>query len=58
MTAVLEGLPRELRNLCWRLKAETVTEISRGTGVPRGTIYESIKKLREIFEDAGLKDYQ
>ena len=57
VTAVLEGLPRELRNLCWRLQAETVTEISRGTGVPRGTIYESIKKLREIFEDAGLRDY-
>ena len=57
VAAVLERLPRELRNLCWRLKTETVTEISRDTCVPRGTIYESIKKLREIFEDAGLKDY-
>ena len=57
VTAVLEGLPPELRNLCRGLKAKTVTEISRDTGVPRGTIYESIKKLREIFEDAGLKDY-
>ena len=57
VAAVIEGLPHELRNLCRRLKAETVTEISRDTGVPRGTIYESIKKLREIFEDAGLKDY-
>ena len=50
VAAVIEGLPHELRNLCRRLKAETVTEISRDTGVPRGTIYESIKKLREIFE--------
>ena len=57
VTAVLEGLPPKLRNLCWRLQAETVTEISRDTCVPRGTIYESIKKLREIFEDAGLRDY-
>ena len=57
VAAVLEELPRELHNLCRRLQAETVTEISRDTGVPRGTIYESIKKLREIFEDAGLKDY-
>ena len=57
VTAVLEELPPKLRNLCRRLKDETVTEISRGTGVPRGTIYESIKKLREIFEDAGLMDY-
>ena len=57
VAAVIEGLPHELRNLCRRLKAETVTEISRDTGVPRGTIYESIKKLREIFKDAGLRNY-
>ena len=57
VAAVLETLPPELRELCRSLKAESVTEISRDTGIPRGTIYESIKKLREIFEDAGLKDY-
>ena len=57
VAAVIEGLPHELRNLCRRLKAETVTEISRDTGVPRGTIYESIKKLRAIFKDAGLRNY-
>ena len=57
VAAALEGLPHELRNLCRRLMAETVSEISRDTCVPRGTIYESIKKLREIFEDAGLRDY-
>ena len=57
VAAVLESLPPELRELCRRLKAESVTEISRDTGVPRGTIYEGIKKLREIFEDAGLRDY-
>ena len=33
VVAILEGLPHELRNLCRRLKAETVTEISRDTGV-------------------------
>ena len=57
VAAVLERLPPELRELCRRLGTETVTEISRDAGVPRGTIYESIKELREIFEDAGLKDY-
>ena len=57
VAAVIEGLPHELRNLCRRLMAETVSEISRDTGVPRGTIYESIKKLREIFKDAGLRNY-
>ncbi|MDY6903826.1 MAG: sigma-70 family RNA polymerase sigma factor [Thermodesulfobacteriota bacterium] len=53
----VEQLPPELRRLCKRLETETVTEISRDTGIPRGTIYESIKKLRAIFEDAGLRDY-
>ena len=53
----IEKLPPELRELCERLDTDTVTEISRDTGIPRGTIYESIKKLRAIFEDAGLKDY-
>jgi RNA polymerase sigma-70 factor (ECF subfamily) len=53
----IEKLPPELLELCRRLDTDTVTEISRDTGIPRGTIYESIKKLRAIFEDAGLKDY-
>ena len=53
----VEKLPPELRELCKRLQVESVTEISRDTGIPRGTIYESIKKLRTLFEDAGLKDY-
>jgi RNA polymerase sigma-70 factor (ECF subfamily) len=53
----VESLPPELRELCMRLATDTVMEISRDTGIPRGTIYESIKKLRTIFEDAGLRDY-
>lgn len=55
--SAVEKLPPELRELCKRLQVESVTEISRDTGIPRGTIYESIKKLRTLFEDAGLKDY-
>ena len=55
--SAVEKLPPELRELCKRLQTESVTEISRDTGIPRGTIYESIKKLRTLFEDAGLKDY-
>lgn len=55
--SAVEKLPPELRDLCKRLQTESVTDISRDTGIPRGTIYESIKKLRTLFEDAGLKDY-
>ena len=57
VAALLETLPPELRELCRRLEAETVSEISRATGVPRGTLYESIRKLRKICEEAGLKEY-
>lgn len=57
VAALLETLPPELRELCQRLEAETVSEISRATGVPRGTLYESIRKLRKICEEAGLKEY-
>lgn len=51
------SLPPELRTLCERLETETVTEISRDTGIPRGTLYERIKEIRRLFEDAGLRDY-
>ena len=57
LRSAVQTLPPELRELCKRLQTESVTEISRDTGIPRGTIYESIKKLRTLFEDAGLKDY-
>jgi RNA polymerase sigma-70 factor (ECF subfamily) len=53
----VDSLPPELRELCIRLATDTVMEISRETRIPRGTIYESIKKLRAIFEDSGLREY-
>ena len=53
----VDQLPSELRELCLRLATDTVMEISRETGIPRGTIYESIKKLKAIFQDAGLREY-
>lgn len=57
MAIVLDGLPPDLRDLCQRMETETVMEISRDTGVPSEILYESIKKIRDIFENAGLKDY-
>ena len=54
---VLESLSPALRDLCERLKTQTVAEISRDTGIPRSTIYESIQKLRDLFKSAGMKKY-
>jgi RNA polymerase sigma-70 factor (ECF subfamily) len=50
-------LPEDQRALCERLKTSSVTEISEETGVPRGTVYEHIGKLRSRFEKAGLAVY-
>ena len=54
---VLNALPGDLKLLCAQLQSMTVSEISRSTGVPRTTIYESIRKLRAHFQDAGLGEY-
>lgn len=57
MVRVVDDLPSDLRELCRRLLTSTVSEVSRETGVPRGTIYESVQKLRDRFEKAGLAAY-
>ena len=49
--------PRQTR-ICEMLMSEpTITEISKCLATPRSTIYDEIKRIRKIFEDAGLKDY-
>ncbi len=53
----LERLPENFRDLCERLKTQTVSDISSELGMPRSTIYEAIRKVREIFDEAGLKNY-
>jgi len=53
----MEQLPPCLRELCQRLMTCTVTRISCETGIPRGTIYDMIKKIRAVFKEAGLGDY-
>ena len=57
VTEFVETLPAELKELCERLRSRTLSEIARETGVPRSTLYERIKKLREYFEEAGLREY-
>jgi hypothetical protein len=34
-----------------------VSDVSRETGVPRGTVYEAIRRLRTRFERADLTAY-
>ena len=57
LRSIIPSLPPELRDLCERLQAMSVSELSRDTGIPRGTLYDRIKELRILFEDKGLRDY-
>ena len=57
LTKVLADLPVDLRALCARLQTSTVSDVSRETGTPRGTVYEAIGKLRTRFARAGLAAY-
>ncbi|OGQ94899.1 MAG: hypothetical protein A2284_18825 [Deltaproteobacteria bacterium RIFOXYA12_FULL_61_11] len=57
MARTIAELSPDLRELCLRLLTSTVSEVSRETGVPRGTLYESVQKLRSRFERAGLAAY-
>ncbi|MBE3100118.1 MAG: sigma-70 family RNA polymerase sigma factor [Planctomycetes bacterium] len=55
--AMLDGLPDDLRDLCIRLKTQTVVEISRETGVPRTRLYARLKALDHKFRAAGIHHY-
>lgn len=54
---VVSNLPPALRDICEGLKTQTVTQISAETGASRQQVYDAIRKLRGIFDEAGLKDY-
>jgi RNA polymerase sigma-70 factor, ECF subfamily len=54
---LIASMPQEDRELIRALKWRTVAEIARSTGVPRTTIQSRIRKYRQLFEDAGLRDY-
>ncbi len=57
VASALADLPPDLRRLCLRLATASVTEVSKETGIPRGTVYDALKKARARFERAGLAAY-
>jgi RNA polymerase sigma-70 factor (ECF subfamily) len=57
LAEVVAALPDELRDLAERLKTESISAIAREVGVPRTTLNDTVRRLRQRFEQAGLRDY-
>jgi len=53
----LTELPAHLRNLCEMMKARSLLEISRETGISRYTLRKWISEVRCIFKSKGLDTY-
>ena len=56
---VLARLTPVQRQLCQLLGEEglTIKEAAERLRIPRGTLYEEIKRIRQVFADQGLGDY-
>lgn len=57
LAKIVAALPEELRDLAERLKTESISAIARNVGVPRTTLNDKVRRLRQRFEQAGLRDY-
>jgi RNA polymerase sigma-70 factor (ECF subfamily) len=55
--AALRTLPPALQEACEWLRNQSYTEASRATGIPRSTLQDRMKKVRAVFEKAGLDAY-
>jgi DNA-directed RNA polymerase specialized sigma24 family protein len=54
---VLARLPAPLREVAELLMTLSVSEAARALGVPRTTLLRRVERLRQCFEDAGLRTY-
>jgi len=54
---VLSKLPPQLREICLRLMRTSIFVVAKEMGIPRATLYDHLKIIRERFEKSGLKNY-
>ena len=57
LAEVLAKLPNDLRAQAERLKRQSLSQAARDLGVPRSTLQRQVQRLRQCFEDAGLRIY-
>ena len=54
---VLEKLPPNLQEICIRLLQDNICTVAEETGIPKATLIDHLKKIRNHFEISGLKIY-
>jgi RNA polymerase sigma factor (sigma-70 family) len=54
---VIASLPELWRELAERRKSQTMAEIAEAMNIPRTTLNERIADLRQVFQQAGLREY-
>ena len=57
VAAVIASLPEPLRELAERRKSQTMQAISEALSIPRTTLNERMREIRQAFERAELRDY-
>jgi RNA polymerase sigma-70 factor (ECF subfamily) len=57
LSSVIATLPIAWQALLELRKSKTMAEVAREMGLPRTTLLEWIRRIRQIFEKAGLGDY-
>lgn len=53
----IEKLSVVCQEIVRRLRTQNVSEISREMGIPRTTINDWLRQIRQQFDDAGLRAY-
>ena len=57
VTSLLETLNDDDRDLARRLSETSISQAARELGVPRTTLNDAVRRLRQRFEDAALRDW-
>jgi len=56
---VMERLSRRQREMCRLIEEEglNMNQVSKKMNIPRGTLFDEVLRIREVFRNEGLTDY-